>query len=270
MAEDRRMTAAQVVEKLMGSEHVDVVRESVAWLVSELMEAEVAAQIGAELGEVSPERVTQRNGYRPRPWQTRAGEIELRSQAALGQLLPEFPGAAQALRAGAGRRRAGGVRQRRLDAQGRSAGRAARRRRDEQGRTSRGCAAAWMSRCACSASARWRAATPTCGWTARSRRSESAARVRQKCLVIAYAVHESGRREVIGLDVGEAETEAFWREFLRGLQGPRPERRAPVRLRLPRGAARRDRPGARLPLAALHRALPAGSCSATAPRASSR
>ena len=42
--------------------------------------------------------------------------------------------------------------------------------------------------------------------------------VRQKCLVIAYAVHESGRREVIGLDVGEAETEAFWREFLRGLR----------------------------------------------------
>ena len=42
--------------------------------------------------------------------------------------------------------------------------------------------------------------------------------VRQKCLVIAYAVHESGRREVIGLDVGEAETEAFCREFLRGLR----------------------------------------------------
>jgi transposase-like protein len=77
MAEDRRMTAAQVVDKLMGSEHVDVVRASVAWLVGELMEAEVSAQIGAELGEVSPERVTHRNGYRPRPWQTRAGEIEL-------------------------------------------------------------------------------------------------------------------------------------------------------------------------------------------------
>src|SRR3712207_290497 len=42
--------------------------------------------------------------------------------------------------------------------------------------------------------------------------------VRQKCLAIAYAVHESGRREVIGLDVGEAETEAFWREFLRSLR----------------------------------------------------
>ena len=50
--------------------------------------------------------------------------------------------------------------------------------------------------------------------------------VRQKALVVAYAVHESGVREVIGLDVGEAETEAFWTEFLfsltaRGLQGIR-------------------------------------------------
>ena len=42
-------------------------------------------------------------------------------------------------------------------------------------------------------------------------------RVQRKCVVIAHAVHETGRREIIGLDVGEAETEAFWREFLRGL-----------------------------------------------------
>jgi putative transposase len=39
-----------------------------------------------------------------------------------------------------------------------------------------------------------------------------------KALVIAYAVHETGRREVIGLDLGEVETEAFWTEFLRGLR----------------------------------------------------
>ena len=42
--------------------------------------------------------------------------------------------------------------------------------------------------------------------------------MRHKALVIAYGVHESGRREVIGLDVGQAETEAFWREFLRSLR----------------------------------------------------
>ena len=68
MAENRRMTAAELADKLMSSEHADVVRESVAWMVAELMESEVAAQIGAAHGEVSPERVTHRNGYRPRGW----------------------------------------------------------------------------------------------------------------------------------------------------------------------------------------------------------
>jgi putative transposase len=42
-------------------------------------------------------------------------------------------------------------------------------------------------------------------------------RVVRKALVLAYGVHESGYPEVIGLDVGECETEAFWRNFLRGL-----------------------------------------------------
>jgi Transposase, Mutator family len=42
--------------------------------------------------------------------------------------------------------------------------------------------------------------------------------VRHKALVIAYGVHASSSREMIGLDVGEAETEAFWREFLRSLR----------------------------------------------------
>jgi transposase-like protein len=42
--------------------------------------------------------------------------------------------------------------------------------------------------------------------------------VRSKALVIAYAVHETGRREVIGIDLGEVESEAFWLEFLRSLR----------------------------------------------------
>jgi len=41
--------------------------------------------------------------------------------------------------------------------------------------------------------------------------------VRSKALVIAYAVHETGRREVIGIDIGEVESGAFWVEFLRQL-----------------------------------------------------
>jgi len=43
-------------------------------------------------------------------------------------------------------------------------------------------------------------------------------RVVSKAVVVAYAVHESGVREVIGLDVGEVESGAFWVEFLRGLK----------------------------------------------------
>ena len=43
-------------------------------------------------------------------------------------------------------------------------------------------------------------------------------RVVSKALVVAYAVHESGIREVIGLDVGEVESGSFWVEFLRGLK----------------------------------------------------
>jgi mutator family transposase len=42
-------------------------------------------------------------------------------------------------------------------------------------------------------------------------------RVVCKAMVIAYGVHETGRREIIALDVGAAETEPFWREFLRSL-----------------------------------------------------
>jgi transposase-like protein len=43
-------------------------------------------------------------------------------------------------------------------------------------------------------------------------------RVVSKALVVAYAVHETGVREVIGLDIGEVESGAFWTEFLRGLR----------------------------------------------------
>jgi putative transposase len=78
MAERSRMTAADLVDKLLTSEHADVLRDSVAWLVAELMDAEVGELTGAELGERAPNRrQTQRNGYRPRRWDTRVGELEL-------------------------------------------------------------------------------------------------------------------------------------------------------------------------------------------------
>jgi putative transposase len=77
MAERPRMTAAQLADKLLADEHADVLRESVAWMAAQLMETDVAARIGAELGERTPDRLTHRNGYRPRAWDTRVGQIEL-------------------------------------------------------------------------------------------------------------------------------------------------------------------------------------------------
>ena len=44
----------------------------------ELVEAEVPGQVGAGLSEAAPETgSTYRNGYRPGPWETGVGEIEL-------------------------------------------------------------------------------------------------------------------------------------------------------------------------------------------------
>ena len=72
------MTAADVVAQVRDGRLEDFVREAVVLVARELMEAEISAEVGAELGEVAPEaRVTHRNGYRARPWETRVGEIEL-------------------------------------------------------------------------------------------------------------------------------------------------------------------------------------------------
>jgi hypothetical protein len=47
MVEGRRMTAAQAADKLLSSEHADVIRESVRLVVAEFIEAEVQEVIGA-------------------------------------------------------------------------------------------------------------------------------------------------------------------------------------------------------------------------------
>ena len=78
MAETKRMTAGEVVGYLLEGEGLDVVRESLVWICEQLMEAEVSELIGAERGERAPEeRPAHRNGYRPRRWDTRAGELGL-------------------------------------------------------------------------------------------------------------------------------------------------------------------------------------------------
>ena len=127
MADEQSMTVREALGKVLGDEHADVLRDSVRMILGELMEAEVAKLAGAERYEHSPERVAQRNGYRQREWDTRVGTLELAiPRLRTGSLHAELSGAAAALGAGAGGGRAGGLRQRRVDAQGRAAGGAAR------------------------------------------------------------------------------------------------------------------------------------------------
>ena len=72
---DEMMALRSLMEK---SADADLLREMIRFAAERLMEMEVAALTGAAHGERSPERITHRNGYRERTWETRAGTVELR------------------------------------------------------------------------------------------------------------------------------------------------------------------------------------------------
>jgi putative transposase len=217
MAERQRMTAEEVVAKLMSDEHADLLRESLRWMVEQLMEVEVSELIGAELGERRPDdRMTHRNGYRSRRWDTRAGEIELQiPKLRRGSYFPSFleprKRSEQALLNVVQQAYVTGVSTRKVDQLVESLG--LRISRSEVSRIAQGLdeqVEAFRQR---PLEGRY----PYLWLDAKVEKVRDGGRVRRKCLVIAHGVHDTGRREVIGLDVGEAETEAFWREFLRGL-----------------------------------------------------
>ena len=69
----------------------DLLREMIGFAAERLMELEVGAATGAGYGEKNPLRQAQRNGYRDRDWQTRAGTVELRiPKLRKGSYFPSF------------------------------------------------------------------------------------------------------------------------------------------------------------------------------------
>jgi putative transposase len=217
MAGADRMAIEEVVRRVLVDEHADVLRESVRWLAGQLMEVEVSELIGAEHGARRPEdRATHRNGYRARRWDTRAGEIELQiPKIRQGSYFPSFlqprKRSEQALLSVVQQAYVCGVSTRRVDQLVESLG-----LRVSRSEVSRICAGldeqvqAFRTR-------------PLEGryvylfLDAKVEKVRDGGRVQRKCVVIAHGVHETGRREIIALDVGAAETEAFWTEFVRSL-----------------------------------------------------
>ena len=224
----------------------------------ELMEAEVAAQIGAGLHEKSagahdaPQRLP-----RARLADARRRDRARHPAPAGRQLLPELPRAAQPLRAGAvavvQEAYVNGVSTRkveRLVTQLGLAGMSRERRQPPLRRPRR--AGALLPR----AAAGGRLPLPLAGRQGGARAESPAACATRPWWSPTACTRRAAARS-IGIDVGEAETEAFWREFLRSL---RARGLAGVQLCVSdahEGLKARDRQGARLPLAALHGALPA-------------
>jgi putative transposase len=217
MAESKSMTVEQVAREVMADEHADVLRESVRLVVQQLMELEVSELIGAAHGERTPDRATHRNGYRPRQWDTRAGTIELEipklrrgSYFPHGLLEPRKRGE-QALLSVVQQAYVCGVSTRRVDQLVESLG-----LRISRSEVSRVCALL-DEQVETFRQRPLEGDYPYLWLDGKAEKVRDGGRVVNKCVVIAYGVHETGRREILGIDVGEAETEAFWREFLKSL-----------------------------------------------------
>jgi len=219
MAENESMTTAEVVAKTLITEHADFLREAVAMVAAQLMEAEITDEIGARKGEVSERRTTHRNGYRPRAWETRVGEIELAvprkrdgSSYFPSFLEPRRP-AEQAIVSVVMEAYVNGVSTRKVDRlveqlgiHGMSKDRVSALCRGLDERVE-----AFRNRSL-------EGAYPYLWLDAKHLKVRDRGHVRSKALVVAYAVSESGHREVLGIDIGEVETEALWTEFLRSLR----------------------------------------------------
>jgi putative transposase len=226
MAESQSMTSAGVVAKALIEEHSDFLKESVAMIAAEIMEAEIGRQIGAGRGEVSEGRSTHRNGYRPRPWATRVGEIELAvprkrsGESYFPSFLEPRKRSEKALLGVVMEAYVNGVSTRKVDHLVSELG--IQMSKDQVSRICGeldGQVQAFRTR-------PLEGAYPYLWLDAKHLKVRDAGHIHSKALMVAFAVHESGRREVIGIEIAESETEAGWAAFLRelrarGLEGVR-------------------------------------------------
>lgn len=212
---DDKIALREMLEK--GSD-ATFLREMIGFAAQRLMEMEVGEVTGAAHGERSPDRLVQRNGYRDRDWQTRAGTVELRiPKLRKGSYFPAFLEprrmAEKALTAVIQEAYVHGISTRSVDDLVRAMG-------------MDGVSKSQVSRLCAEIDERVRdfLARPIEGdwpylWLdATYVKVREAGRIVPVAVTIAVGVNADGRREVLGMAVGSSEAEPFWLDFLRTLK----------------------------------------------------
>jgi putative transposase len=211
---DDRMALLELIEKRADA---DLVREMLGFAAGRLMEAEVQARTGAAHGERDPARLVQRNGYRARAWDTRAGRIELEiPRLRRGSYFPSFleprRTAEKALTAVIQEAYIQGVSTRAVDdlvkalgASGASKSEVSRLVEEIDGRVN-----AFLAR---PIEGEW----PYLWIDATYVKAREGGRIVSTATVVAVGVNTDGRREVLGVATGASEAEVFWKGFLRSL-----------------------------------------------------
>ena len=211
------MTNDETLRKILSGDGFDFLKDALARTLAEVMEIEVARLTGAGLHEKNPERQTSRNGYRERRFDTRLGSIEL--------LIPKlrkgsyFPGfleprkrSERALLAVIQEAYVQGVSTRKVEDLLLTLG----VENCSKSEVSRVCQAL-DDEVAAFRERPLEMAYPYLWLDATYLKVREDGRVVSRAVVVAYGVNEDGYREVLGLEVGLSESEAFWTEFLRSL-----------------------------------------------------
>src|SRR5467141_2719151 len=192
-------------------------REMIGFAAQRLMELESEALCGAGHGERSAERRNQRNGYRDRIWETRAGTVELRiPKLRKGSDFPAFLEprrlAEKALDAVVQEAYVHGVSTRSVDDLVKAMGMTG----ISKSQVSRLCGeiddkiAAFLNR---PLEGDW----PYVWLDATYVKARCDGRIVAVAVIVAVGVNGDGRREVLGLAIGTSEAETFWIDFLRKL-----------------------------------------------------
>jgi len=213
MTEDM-MSLRALLEK---SSDAEFLREMVGFTAQRLMELEVEGLTGAAHGARDPGRLNQRNGYRDRVWETRAGTVELRiTKLRKGIYFPGFlePRRMEekALAAVVQEAYVQGVSTRSVDELVQAMGMSG----ISKSQVSRLCAEiddkvrTFLDR---PLEGDW----PYVWLDATYLKVREAGRIVAVAVIVAVGVNADGRREVLGLDIGPSEAETFWTEFLRKL-----------------------------------------------------